>query len=59
MPDADITVLLKVMPRSGGEIDGFDVWPGYWNGERWLWADGLRVAGQVEAWADMPEGPKC
>lgn len=48
-PDADRTVLLY-MPGAEGE----QVWPGYWDGEDWLLADGA-PAPSVEAWAEMPD----
>lgn len=48
MPDADITVLLSVEEN--------DTWPGYWDGEQFLWADGMPVSGAVLSWAHMPEG---
>lgn len=50
MPDADITVLLHV--------EGADepVWPGWWDGERWIWADGQPVEGRVIEFADLPGG---
>ncbi len=49
MPDAELTVLLSV--------EGADSpWPGYWDGEAFVWADGMPVAGAVLGWADMPQG---
>lgn len=51
MPDADQDVLLSV--ESSGEQR---TWPGYWDGEQFVWADGMPVAGAVLGWAQMPEG---
>lgn len=49
MPDAELTVLLSV--------EGADsAWPGYWDGERFVWADGMQVPGAVLGWAEMPAG---
>ncbi len=49
MPDAELTVMLSV--------EGEDnCWPGYWDGERFVWADGLQIKGAVLGWAEMPAG---
>lgn len=52
-PDADVTVLLFV-PKADSE----PVWPGYWDGEAWVYADGAAPVRGVEAWADMPQGAR-
>lgn len=48
LPDADTNVLLSV--------EGTDVWPGFWDGQAFYWADTMPVEGAVLGWADMPEG---
>lgn len=53
MPDADITVLLSVEGDAEAEAG---VWPGYFDGEGFVWADGMRVSGAVLGWADLPAG---
>lgn len=50
-PDSDVTVLLHV-PTSDSE----PVWPGYWDGRDWLYAEGARVGRPVKAWCDIPKG---
>lgn len=53
MPDDERTVLIFV-PK-----DSDRVWLGYHEGDfGWLYADGSSVENPVEAWADLPEGPK-
>lgn len=49
IPDADTTVLLYA-PNADEPV-----WPGYWDGDRWCWADGTDAAGVI-AYAKMPEG---
>lgn len=51
LPDAYLDVLLSV--ESSGEQR---TWPGYWDGEQFVGADGMPVAGAVLGWAQMPEG---
>lgn len=50
MPDHDTTVMLEFE-----EVDGEPVWPGYFDGEDWLLADGM-PAGKVKRWSEMPKG---
>lgn len=50
MPDSDITVLL--FDESSDE----PVWPGYFDGEQWIYVDG-NIAHPTH-WADMAIGPK-
>lgn len=60
MPDADITVMLEVLPPDGTDENDTETWPGWWSGERWLDAqNGWPIAAQrVVAWADMPAGSR-
>lgn len=50
-PDSDITVLL-FSPQADEPV-----WPGYLDGARWRYSDGL-LANPPTHWADMPAGPK-
>jgi hypothetical protein len=50
MPDADTTVLIRVEGASE------PVWPGYFDGGVWRYADGMPVRGRVIEWTDMPVG---
>lgn len=52
LPDADLTVLMW-MPGDASE----PVWPGYWDGDRWMSAEGFQVSG-VHAWTDFPKPPE-
>jgi len=47
-PDADITVLLF------NESASSPVWPGYWDGESWQYAEGGDAS--PTHWAEMPCG---
>lgn len=49
-PDEDVTVLIF-----DAAAEGESVWPGYLDGRRWRYADGL-IANPTH-WRDMPEGP--
>jgi hypothetical protein len=49
LPDSDMTV--QLFNKDASE----PVWPGYFDGNRWLYIDGI-VANPTH-WADMPEGP--
>jgi hypothetical protein len=51
LPDADATVLCQL------EADDEDCWPGYWDGERWISAEGFPFASRVVAWS-APRGVK-
>lgn len=51
-PDADTTFLLQ-SPAADEPV-----WPGYWDGERWLWADGTEATGVV-AYAELPRGGRA
>ena len=51
MPDADATVLCQL------EADDEDCWPGYYDGERWISAEGFPFASRVIAWS-QPRGVK-
>lgn len=51
LPDADETVLVATIDNTE------PVWLGYYDGERWLDAEGIPV--NVSHWAPMPEAPKC
>jgi hypothetical protein len=50
LPDADSTVMLFDTAASE------PVWPGYYDGERWLYADGMPAA--PTHYADMLKGPR-
>lgn len=50
LPDADSTVMLFDPAASE------PVWPGYYDGERWLYADGMPAA--PTHYADMLKGPR-
>jgi hypothetical protein len=52
-PDADTTVLLHVFNPDNADDT---VWPGFTDGEQWIWADGSPVVGTVLEWAHMPAG---
>lgn len=52
-PDADLIVLMW-MPDEASE----PVWPGYWDGERWLSAEGDQISG-VRGWTDFPKPPEA
>jgi hypothetical protein len=49
LPDSDTSVLLQ---DAGGEVG-----EGFHDGECWRWASATRC-GKINAWSDMPEGPK-
>lgn len=51
LPDADATVLCQL------EADDEYCWPGYWDGERWISAEGFPFASRVVAWS-QPCGVK-
>lgn len=48
-PDSDTTV--QLFDKDASE----PVWPGYFDGTRWLYIDG--VVANPSCWAEMPEGP--
>lgn len=52
LPDADETVLCQLSD------DEQDWWPGYWDGERWISAEGFPFASPVLAWS-QPRGVKA
>lgn len=55
MPDADTTVLLHV-PESEDD----PVWPGFWDGEQWRYADAMPLSArghEVAHWGSFPVGP--
>lgn len=49
-PDADIDVLLHT------DCQDCPVWPGYYDGEQWLGADGMPLRWRVIEWCEMPGG---
>ncbi len=51
LPDADTTVLCEL------NDDDQPWWPGYWDGEQWIGAEGFPFAGRVVAWAE-PRGTR-
>ena len=51
LPDADTTVLCQL------EADDEDCWPGYYDGERWISAEGFPFTSRVIAWS-QPRGVK-
>ena len=51
MPDDEMTVMVFA-PDAATEA-----WPGYVLDGQWFWQNGIRVAGKVEAWAEMLAGP--
>ncbi|MFA7488585.1 MAG: hypothetical protein WCY72_10955, partial [Lysobacteraceae bacterium] len=54
VPDADMTVLAEVE-----DADGTEVWPAYYDGEKWVDATGWPIRSRVIAWADMPAGSRA
>lgn len=52
LPDAELTVMVSALMVTSDR----ETWPGFWDGEHWCWADGMRVRGLVKAWAEMPVG---
>lgn len=53
VPDADETALLRIV----GPTETY-VWAGYYDGERWVSAEGVPLGGDVVThWAVFPAGP--
>ncbi|MCK6396043.1 DUF551 domain-containing protein [Zoogloea sp.] len=53
VPDADETALLRIV----GPTETY-VWAGYYDGERWVSAEGVPLGGDVVThWAEFPAGP--
>lgn len=53
VPDADETALLHIV----GPTETY-VWAGYYDGERWVSAEGVPLGGDVVThWAEFPAGP--
>lgn len=55
LPDADMTVLAEIACRDNST----EVWPAYYDGERWVDATGWPMRSRVIAWADMPAGSRA
>lgn len=51
LTDVDVIVLIHA-PEAAEPV-----WPAWWDGELWVWAEGAEVHVPVRAWAQMPEGP--
>lgn len=50
-PDVDTTVMVFVPEASE------PIWPGWWSGEEWVWAEGATIDDTVTHWAELPMGP--
>lgn len=47
LPDADTTVLIRTTD------DDTPIWPGFWDGECWRFADATRVLEVITGWMDI------
>ena len=60
LPDAEVTVLAEIRNPDGAD-DGTEVWPAWWDGEKWREAGSAITIEppRVVAWADVPAGVTC
>ena len=52
LPDPATTVLVRT------SIKEFPVWPGFYDGERWRFADGTELDGPVLGWMEIEEAAR-